>query len=180
MPDISNIPAARVPVVDSKGMITRQWYRYFFNLFTLTGAGGTAFSNADALLSPDAQFNNPNVLSYSPSYPMGYGNGAGGAATQDTSRTTGVTLNAACGQITLFSTTTIAGTFASFTVTNAAVTATSVVIANFSSGATADRYGLSVTAVANRSFRVQIHNIAAVGVAEAPVINFAVLSAVAV
>ena len=176
MPDISNIPAARVPVVDSKGMITRQWYRYFFNLFTLTGAGGTAFSNADALLSPDAQFNNPNVLSYSPSYPMGYGNGAGGAVTQGTSRTTDVTINAVCGQITLVSATTVAGTFDTFTVTNAAVKSTDVVIVNFSS-VTADRYGLLVTAVANGSFRIQLHNIVAQAVAASPVISFAVLSA---
>jgi hypothetical protein len=180
MPDISNIPAPRVPVVDTNGVMTRQWYRYLFNLFNLTGAGSTAFNTADVMLSPDTQFNNPNVVSYSPSYPMGYGNGAGGSVTQDTSRTTDVALNAACGQITLFSTATVAGTFASFTVTNAAVTATSVVIANFSSNATANRYGLLITAVANGSFRVQIHNIAAVGAAEAPVINFAVLSAVAV
>lgn len=180
MPDITNIPAARVPVVDSKGVMTRQWYRYLFNLFNIAGAGESAISNTDMLLAPDPVVANPNMLSYGPSYPMGYGNGAGGAVTQDTSRTTGVTLNRVCGQITLFSATTLANTFASFTVTNTTVSATSVVIANFSSGATANSYGLSITAVAVGSFRVQIHNIAAVAVAEAPVINFAVLSAVTV
>lgn len=180
MPDITNIPAPRVPVVDNKGIMTRQWYRYLFNLFNLGGAGGNAINTTDIMLSPEVQVGSPNMVSYSPSYPIGYGNGAGGAVTQATSRTTGVTINAACGQITLFSTTTLANTFASFTVTNAAVAATSVVMVNFASGATANSYGLLVTAVAAGSFRVQIHNIAAVGVAEAPVINFAVLSAVAV
>lgn len=176
MPDISNIPSMRVPVLDKDGLMSRQWYRYFFNLFNLTNAGSSPISPDDLALMP--QTDAPQRLSYGPSYPIGYGNGAGGSVTQATSRTTGVTLGAACGQITLFSTTTLANTFASFTVTNAAVTATSVVITNFSSGATADRYGLLVTAVADGSFRVQIHNIVAVGVAEAPVVNFAILSAV--
>lgn len=180
MPDITNIPAQRVPVVDDKNLMTRQWYRYLFNLFSIAGAGESPISNTDMLLAPDAVVANPNVLSYGPSYPMGYGNGAGGAVTQDTSRTTGVTINRVCGRITLFSTTVAPGSFASFTVTNTTVSDTDVVIVNFSSGATANRYGLSVTEVQNGSFRIQIHNIAAVGSAEAPVINFAVIKAVAV
>jgi hypothetical protein len=109
---------------------------------------------------------------------IGYDTGAGGTQTQGTSRTTGVTLNTICGKITLFSTTTTAGTFASFTVTNSAVAATDVVVVNIGSGATADRYNVTVTAVAAGSFRVQIHNVAAVGTAEAPVLNFAVIKAV--
>jgi hypothetical protein len=85
-----------------------------------------------------------------------------------------------CGQITLFSATTTVSTFASFTVTNSAVAATDVVIINIGSGATADRYNVTVTAVAAGSFRVQIHNVVAVTVAEAPILNFAVLNAVTV
>lgn len=180
MPDITNIPAPRVPVVDANGVMTRQWYRYLFNLFNLSGAGGSAISTVDALLSPDPVVSNPNVLSYSPSYPMGYGNGAGTTVTQDTSRTTDVTINSICGQITLFSSTTAAGTFSTFTVTNSTVKSTDIVILNFASSTTADRYGLSVTAVSDGSFRIQIHNIVAKGIAEAPVINFAIISAVAV
>ena len=175
MPDISNIPSARVPVLDEKGMMSRQWYRYFFNLFNLTNAGSSPFSVNDIMLMP--QMDAPRTLSNSPSYPMGYGNGAGASVTQATSRTTDVTINSVCGQIVLFSAATLVSTFSSFTVTNAAVTSTDVVIVNFSSGATADRYGLSVTAVADGSFRIQIHNIVATA-AEAPVINFAILNAV--
>ncbi len=110
---------------------------------------------------------------------IGYDTGAGSTVTQAGSRTSPVTINAICGKITLFSTTTTAGTFASFTVTNSTVSATDVVIVNFGSGATADRYGLSVTQVSAGSFRIQIHNIAAVTpTAEAPVINFAVIKGV--
>lgn len=120
-----------------------------------------------------------SILSTGGTSGIGYSAGAGGTVTQITSRTTPVTINKITGQITLVSATTTAGTFASFTVTNSAVAATDVVIVNFASGATADKYGLSVTAVSAGSFRVQIHNIAAVGVAEAPVINFAVIKGVA-
>ena len=119
------------------------------------------------------------ILSSGPTSGVGYGTGAGGVVTQITSRTTPVTLNRVAGQITLVSATTTVSTFASFTVTNSAVAATDVVIVNFASGATADRYSLSVTAVAAGSFRIQIHNIVAVAVAEAPVINFAVIKGVA-
>ena len=38
--DLTRIPASRVPITASdSGMITREWYRFFFNLFNITGAG---------------------------------------------------------------------------------------------------------------------------------------------
>ena len=106
---------------------------------------------------------------------LGYGTGAGGTVTQATSRTTGVTLSKPAGKITLFSTTATAGTFASFTLTNTLIAATDVVIVNFASATSANKYSLFVTAVAAGSCRIQVYNIAAVAVAEAPVINFCVL-----
>ena len=109
---------------------------------------------------------------------IGYTTGAGGTVAQATSRTTGVTLNKLTGAITLLSGTTTAGTFSSFTVTNSTVAATDAVIVNFVSGATADSYSLCVTAVAAGSFRIQVHNIAAVAVAEAPVIRFTVIKGI--
>ena len=42
MPDsqLTRIPASRVPITDvSNGTVTREWYRYLFNIFTLTGSG---------------------------------------------------------------------------------------------------------------------------------------------
>lgn len=52
MPDITNIPSARVPLVDvSTGLITREWYMFLLNLFNLTGAGQSASTIQDALLS---------------------------------------------------------------------------------------------------------------------------------
>lgn len=38
--DLTRIPASRVPVTGGNdGMVTREWYRFFFNLFTITGSG---------------------------------------------------------------------------------------------------------------------------------------------
>ena len=109
---------------------------------------------------------------------IGYDTGAGGTATQGTSRTTGVTIDKICGRITTFSKTTSASGFDSFTVTNSTVASTDTIIVNIGSGATADKYVVGVTAVAAGSFRIQFYYPAAQGTAEAPIINFAVIKAV--
>lgn len=51
--DVTNIPSARVPVIDpSTGVASREWYRYFYNLFQLVGAGGNPTSLEDVQLGP--------------------------------------------------------------------------------------------------------------------------------
>jgi hypothetical protein len=56
MPDqlnITNIPSARVEIIDARtGMISREWYRFFLNLFNLAGAGGNQISLDDVQLGP--------------------------------------------------------------------------------------------------------------------------------
>lgn len=105
----------------------------------------------------------------------GLGYTSGGAVTQASSRTTGVTLNALCGAITLVS---AAGstTAASFTVTNSEVAATDVIVLSQKSGT--DLYRLAVTAVAAGSFQITFNTISGT-TTEQPVINFAVIKAVA-
>ena len=106
---------------------------------------------------------------------VGYATGAGGAVTQLTSRTTGVTLNKTTGAITMFS---AAGTTtaATFTVTNSTVAATDVIILNQKSGT--DLYDLMVTAVAAGSFNLTFRTTGGT-TTETPVFNFAVIKAVA-
>jgi hypothetical protein len=104
---------------------------------------------------------------------LGY-NSTIGTATQLTSRNTAVTISNVTGAITLFSSTTTANTVNVFTVTNTTVAATDVVIVNQRSG-TANSYIFSVANVAAGSFIIQINNTLAVAVAEAPIINFAVI-----
>ena len=50
---LTRIPASRVPITDmSDGTVTREWYRYLFNIFTLAG-GGQANSAASSSLGQD-------------------------------------------------------------------------------------------------------------------------------
>ena len=106
---------------------------------------------------------------------IGYATGAGGAVTQITSRTTGVTLNKTAGAITLVSAAGSA-TAATFTVTNSTVAATDVIILNQKSGT--DLYDLMVTAVAAGSFNLTFRTTGGT-TTETPVLNFAVIKAVA-
>lgn len=105
---------------------------------------------------------------------VGYATGAGGAVTQITSRTTGVTLNKVTGAITLVS---AAGStsWQTFTVTNSAVAATDVVIVSQKSGT--DLYEIHVTAVAAGSFNVSFKTTGGT-TTEQPVFNFAVIKGV--
>jgi len=111
---------------------------------------------------------------------VGYGSGAGGTATQATSKSTGVTLNKICGEITMNNATLNRETAVSFTLTNSAIAATDVVVVNIKSGATANAYNVAVTAVAAGSCRIQLHNLlGGTDLSEAVVLNFAVIKAVA-
>jgi len=105
---------------------------------------------------------------------IGYGTGAGGAVTQLTSRTTGVTLNKPSGAITMF---TAAGsaTAATFTVTNSFVAATDTISVNQKSGT--NLYNFIVTAVAAGSFNITFYTTGGTA-SDAPVINFNVIKGV--
>ncbi len=99
---------------------------------------------------------------------------SGGAVEQTSGRTTGVTLNALSGSITLVS---AAGstTAASFTVTNSYVADTDVVVICQKSGT--DKYDIGVD-VGNGSFIVTSRTFAGT-TTEQPVFNFAVIKAAA-
>jgi hypothetical protein len=105
---------------------------------------------------------------------LGYGTGSGGAVTQLTSRTTGVTLSKPTGAITMFS---AAGSMvaATFTVTNTLVAATDTIILNQKSGT--NLYVLLVTAVAAGSFNVTFYTTGGIAT-DAPVINFSLIKGV--
>ena len=239
MPNLTNITPPRVALVDpDSGIISREWYRFFVNMFKITGGGaqtpllsftttaplqttGGSTPNLSINASALSRTNDTNVtltLSGNPNKSLldsvtmtlgwqgvlatsrggtgpwapaggvlvsnsppawsntpvafGYLTGAGGAVTQLTSRTTGVTCNTPTGQITLFSAAGSA-TPASFTVTNSAVSASDVVILSVRSGAT-NNYSFNVSAVTNGSFNVTFW--AQTGTAtDAPVLNYAII-----
>lgn len=58
MPDITQIPAARVDLLDpNTGLMSRAWYRYFFNQYTTGGGGGGGSGTVTSVaLSLPAQF----------------------------------------------------------------------------------------------------------------------------
>jgi len=54
-PNITNIPAPRVELIDPRtGLMSRQWYRFFLNLFNLTGGDSNATSISDLQVGPPA------------------------------------------------------------------------------------------------------------------------------
>jgi len=107
---------------------------------------------------------------------FGYVSG-GGTVTQATSKTTGVTLNTVCGQVTMNAAALAANTTATFTLTNSTIAATDVLILNHVSGGTAGSYLLNAQAAAG-SAAINVRNITAASLSEAIVIRFAVIKSV--
>jgi cytoskeletal protein CcmA (bactofilin family) len=111
---------------------------------------------------------------------IGYATGAGGAVSQATNRTTGVTINKICGAITTHDASLAAGAEATFTVTNSAVAATDVVVVSLK-----DKSGTAlsipfVTDVAAGKFDITMTNLdASTADTSASVINFVVIKGVA-
>ena len=55
MRNITNIPAPRVAFIDERtGLMSREWYRFFLNLFVLTGSGNSDVTIEDLQKSPIA------------------------------------------------------------------------------------------------------------------------------
>lgn len=113
---------------------------------------------------------------------IGYATGAGGAVTQITNRTTGVTLSKLTGAITTHNASLAAEASADFVVTNTTVAIGDVVVVSIQSGSNGGGTIVSVSTVAAGSFTIRVHNgNVAAGTAEtgAIIINFAVIKAVA-
>ena len=111
---------------------------------------------------------------------IGYATGAGGAVSQATDRTTGVTLSKLSGQITTQATSLAAAALVSFTVTNTTVAIGDTIILSIQSGPTTVGTIAYVTTVAAGSFQITLKNLhAATADTGAAIINFAVIKSVA-
>jgi len=98
------------------------------------------------------------------------------AVTQATNKSTGVTVNAPCGTITMNNAALTAGSEVAFIVTNSMVSAYDVPVVAIKSGATtAGTYLLSIAAVAAGSFTIVVSNASAGSLSEAIVISFALV-----
>ena len=103
---------------------------------------------------------------------------SGGAVTQLTSKSTGVTVNAPSGAITTHNASLAGNDEVTFTVTNSSVTASDVVLVSVQSGATTGLYLAFVSATAAGSFDVTLSNLGSTA-GEVVVVNFAVMKAAA-
>lgn len=109
---------------------------------------------------------------------IGYSSGGGGAVTQLTGKSTAVTLNKLCGQVTTSNAALAAGANITFTVNDSNVAATDVIIFNLQSGnATDGTYDYRIGAVAAGSFKVTLENRSAGSLSEILVFNYAIFKA---
>ena len=99
----------------------------------------------------------------------------GGTVTQATSKSTAVTCDTQCGQITMNGAALAASTSVGFTVNCAVVDADDTVNICMGSGATAASYVYAVDAVAAGSFKIHLRNISGGSLSEAIVFNFTVI-----
>ena len=121
------------------------------------------------------------LTSSSPSAGIGYATGAGGSVTQQTSKSTGVSLDSICGRIITSNSTLNSGQKVVFTVTNASVAATDNINIHIVSGPASDEsYDVQICAVAAGSFKVRIWNIYgdAISLSEAITLSFFVKKSV--
>ena len=141
------------------------------------------FSNTDGYLRLQSFLNGDvPIQSTSPSVGIGYATGAGGAVTQLTNRTTGVTINKISGQITTNNASLAAEANAKFVVTNSTVAIGDVVVVSQQSGSNGGNTEVSVSVTTAGSFTINVsNNNASGGTAEtgAIIINFAIIKAVA-
>lgn len=119
----------------------------------------------------DANFTNLNTDK------AGYITGEGGTVSQSTSKSTGVTLNKRCGQITMDAAALNANTTVSFTLTNSTIAAGDLLVLNHVSAGTAGAYTLNAQCAAG-SASINVRNITSGALSEAIVIGFAVIKAV--
>jgi hypothetical protein len=137
-------------------------------LFVGGGSGSVATSNAQGV------FCSQGVLGYGPD-PFAFS--PGGAVTQLTSKSQGVTLNKGCGVITMNAAALAAGASVEFVLTNSYIAATDTVICNMGPGGTASTYLVQCQAVAAGSCRFRVTNYSGTSRSEACVVNFSIIKA---
>ena len=105
---------------------------------------------------------------------LGYSTDAQGAITQLTSKSTGVTLDKSCGQITMNNAALAGTTNVTFTLTNSLIGIKDVLVLNVYGG-TAGSYNVWVSGLAAGPATITVRNITGGSLSEAIVINFAII-----
>ena len=105
---------------------------------------------------------------------LGYSTDAQGAVTQLTSKSTGVTLDRSCGQITMNNAALAGTTNVTFTLTNSLIGVKDVLVLNVYGG-TSGSYNVWVSGLATGSATITVRNITGGSLSEAIVINYAII-----
>lgn len=108
---------------------------------------------------------------------VGYTTGAGGTVTQATSRTTGVTLNKLCGNITMFSAAQAANALVTFTLTNSFIEATDFLLVQHRSATNGGAWVFS-TVCGVGSATISIRNQTTASITEATPLRFTIIKGV--
>jgi hypothetical protein len=106
---------------------------------------------------------------------IGYATAAQGAVTQLTDKSTAVTLNKSAGQITMNAASLATVTTVSFTLNNSTISAKDTLVVCISSGATTGAYLVYVSNLTAGAATISLRNFTAGPLAEAVVINFAII-----
>ena len=106
---------------------------------------------------------------------IGYASAAQGTVTQATDKSTGVTLNKSAGRITMNAASLAANTAVSFTLTNNTISTNDAIIVNVAGGGTAAAYTTYISSMAAGSAVVTLRNLTGGALAEAVVLNFAII-----
>lgn len=117
------------------------------------------------------------VRSNSPTSGIGYSTGAGGTVAQNANKSTGVTLNKVCGQITMNAAALAAGAIVSFVLTNSAIAVGDNVVLVHSATGTVGGYLLNAQPGAG-TCTINVRNTTAGSLSEAIVITFTVIKSV--
>ena len=166
-----------LPSAVSLGTTGLQGYSSNVITFAATGTYQFEFSTVDSGTTITVYDLNRPLLGSTESA-VGYSTGTGGTVTQASSKSTGVTLDKRCGQITMNNASLSAAAEVSFTLTNSTIAATDVVYVCIASGATAGAYNVQIDAVAAGSCRISVGNMSSGSLGEAIVLNFVVIKAV--
>lgn len=163
---ITALPSGQIIVGSAGGVATD---------VALSGDATLAASGAITLTNTSTSA----LASATPTTKIGYLTGAGGAVTQATNKTTGVTLSKPCGQITMNNAALAAAAEATFTVTNTLAAVGDVVLACHGSAGTSGSYAVDASNFTAGTFDLTVTNQSAGSLSEAIVINFILVKAVA-
>jgi hypothetical protein len=120
-------------------------------------------------------YSDPEFTTMYASQEIGYAASAQGTVTQATNKGTGVTLNKSAGKITMNAASLAGGAAVTFTLTNSTISANDVVIVNVSGGGTAGAYWPYVSSMTTGSAVIGLWNSTGGPLAEAVVLNFAII-----